>query len=384
MRARVAIPILASGAALVLGCARILGFGDVPSPDAGQDANEEEAAPDASGDVAADGGGCALFHVPPPPASEDPSDAGDQSFVVAVHTIDFGVETDGGPPPLLGLDLDGIDTCCQGGPESCKAAVAGSTHCDDPGGRDNQEGRLLATFAQLAPGSFDQDTINQRFASGKESLLLQVSHYNGQANDTQVSVAMFASHGLVPGPDGGATTAQWNGTDTWTVDPRFVVGGGDAGPVVPTHFDIHAYVVGGVLVAKMELPLPFPANGVDIDLTAAIGMARIEPALGSFRLAEGMLAGRWTASSVLTWLQTFRSAFGYICKGTALYSNVKQTICGSLDVVGDPTQDRTGATCDAMSLALAFTADPAQLGSSATGATPSTCPDAGPDDCTMP
>lgn len=378
------IAILASGAALVFGCARILGFGDVPSPaDGGPDANEEPAA-DASADATPDAGACALFHVPPPPASDDPSDAGDQSFVVAVHTIDFGVEADGGPPPLLGLDLDGVDTCCQGGPESCKPAVAGSTHCDDPGGRDNQEGRLLGTVETVAPGSFDQNVIDQRFASGVESLLLQVSHYNGQPNDTQVTVAMFASHGLVPGPDGGAATAQWNGTDTWTVDPRFVVGGADAGALVPTHFDTQAYVADGVLVGKMELPLPFPANGVDIDLTSAIAMARIEPALGSFRLAEGMLAGRWTAPSVLTWVQTIRTKFGYVCKGTSLYSNVKQTICASLDVVGDPTQDRTGATCDALSLAVGFTADPAQLGPSATGANPLTCPDAGPGDCTMP
>jgi hypothetical protein len=387
MRGRLAIVLLAMVVALAFGCARILGFGDVPAPaDAGDDASE---GPDASQDAgadASDGNACALVRAPGPPSSDDPSDAGDQAFIVALHTLDLGLRVDGGPSPLLGYDVDGVDTCCQGAPESCRAAVSGSTHCDEDGGRDDQAEQLMLSISQVTSTKvIDQDVINQRIASGKESMLLQIEHYNGQPNDTAVTVAVYGSYGTAPAADGGAAVPQWDGTDAWTLDSAFVAAGGmDAGPIIPNQFDTHAYVSNGVLVAGVDIPLPFQLGGSYLQLTGATIVARLAPSLGSFRVADGQLSGRWAASSIFAWVQTVKNPLGpgYVCKGSSLYQSFKGLVCKALDVVSDPTQDRTGATCDALSMGLGFTAEPALAGPVISAGAPPGCPDGGPDDCT--
>src|SRR5580698_6313602 len=68
-----------------------------------------EAAP--GSDSGGDGGTCVLVHPPPPPAQDDPSDAGDIEIVLAVRTFDLGIRPDGGAPPLVGYDIDGLCTC---------------------------------------------------------------------------------------------------------------------------------------------------------------------------------------------------------------------------------------------------------------------------------
>jgi hypothetical protein len=55
----------------------------------------------------------------------------------------------------------------------------------------------------------------------------------------------------------------------------------------------------------------------------------------------------------------------------------------------DPTKDKTGATCDALSVGFAFTADPALMGEVVALTTkPSVCDggddDAAPDNCATP
>jgi len=85
---------------------------------------------------------CAEVFPPAKPAADDPSDAGNQAFVVALHTLDLGIRTDGGTPPLFGYDLDNVFTCCDGGASSCKPPVVGS-HCDENGGRDGRPEPVL-------------------------------------------------------------------------------------------------------------------------------------------------------------------------------------------------------------------------------------------------
>jgi hypothetical protein len=333
---------------------------------------------------------CAEVFPPTKPAADDPSDAGNQTFLVALHTLDLGIRTDGGTPPLFGYDLDNVFTCCDGGASSCKPPVVGSL-CDENGGRDNSGGQLIASLALLDPTQFNANTISQRLQDGVYSLIVQISDYNGTPNDTQIVAGLYASDGLEPGADGGVPLAKWDGTDVWTIDDQFVLNGADASPILPNHFDSHAYVVNGLMVMQVNFPLSIGTSAtgaITISLTGGVITADVVPVPGGgFRATNGQVAGRWNASSVLTAAQSLTLAGQSICPGTSLYKNVKQQICTAADITTDPSQDNKGAACDALSVAFGFTADPAMMGSViSSGAKPGACGEAGvmTDDCTTP
>src|SRR5262249_48856322 len=104
-------------------------------------ANQGEGASDAAAPEAA-ASGCTRPTPPTRPPADDPPDAGDQPFSVALRSLDMGVRKDGSVAPLYGYDLDHVFTCCDASPESCEPPATGSTHCDEPGGRDNSGGAL--------------------------------------------------------------------------------------------------------------------------------------------------------------------------------------------------------------------------------------------------
>jgi hypothetical protein len=343
---------------------------------------------------------CPELFPPAAPPADDPSDAGDQTVVMALHTLDLGLDYEGGTPPPIGYDLDKIYTCCDGGAESCKAASVGATHCDEASGRDNSGELLLSSLASLDSSEFNDTTISQRLQQGYYSILIQLLHYNGQANDTQVTAAIYASDGLQPVGDSGTTpTAKWDGTDQWTIDSAFVVSP-DASTLLPNHFDANAYVSGGVLVMHVNFPISLGTSGtgsLSIALTSGILTGNIVPGTsvgGPYRLQNGLIAGRWNVSDLLGALQTLDVTFGgstaALCRGTATYDFIKQQICQHADIMTDPTLDQTGATCNALSVGFAFTSDPAELGPVVNpGVKAAVCGDGGdvdaaPDDCTTP
>ena len=352
---------------------------DAPVPDSALDAR---GASDAGPETAAPP--CPEVSPPEKPTQDDPSDAGDQTFVAALHTLDFGLADAGSPTTSLGYDLDHVYTCCEGGAESCKAAVTGATHCDDPMGRDNSAVHMLSTLASV-DSQFNSTTISNRISNGFYSILLQVLHYNGQANDSLVTVALYGSNGVA-----GDAGTLWNGSDSWTIDDSFVVFP-DAATPVPTHLDGNAYVSNGTLVMHVNFPIALGGSSSStftIALTAGIITAQIVPlANGTYSLASGTIAGRWNVSDLLQSLQTVQYNAQPVCPGGGTYAFVKGEICQYADIMTDPTADQTGATCDALSVGFGFTADPALLGAVvAASVHPDYCSgiDAGPDDCTKP
>jgi hypothetical protein len=349
---------------------------DAPIVEAGTDA-----AHDAGKEAAANP--CPDFEAPAAPTADDPSDGGDHGFVVAVHTIDFGF--DAGTESLIGYDLDDVYTCCDGGPESCTAAQAGATHCDDVSGRDNSGGQLLSSLFIIDPSQFTTATISQRLQDGVYSILLQVTDYNGTPNDTQVTAAMYGSDGVE-----GDAGALWNGSDLWTIDESFVVNPTGM-PLVPTDFDTNAYVADNTLVMHLSFPISLgttSTNTFTINLTGGVITGQLVSAgNGTVALTGGNIAGRWNVSQLLSSLQTVTIGANPICPtgpGAATYAFVKQEVCKYADIMTDQSSDLKGMTCDALSLGIGFTADPALLGSvQPTAVKTSLCDsDAGPDDCT--
>jgi hypothetical protein len=374
------------------GCDEIFGIGDrtlLTGSDGGDATTvdvapqEAQAADAATRDVVSAAPACLGAAPPGRPATDDPSDAGDQSFVVAVHTLDLGYGYDAGVDGglRLGWNLDSVYTCCEGGAESCNAAVAGTTHCDDPAGRDNATSLLIGGLAGADRGQFDPQMLTQGLQAGTYSILLQMQHYNGQANDTQVHAALYVSNG-VEGDAGGL----WNGSDHWTIDDKFVL---DAGTLTPNHVDPHAYVASGTLVVHIDFPITTgtgTTNTFTVLLTGGLITGQIVPAgNGTYRLAGGNFAGRWNVSEILTAVQTFVIGGTPVCPGALYYSLIKQEVCQYADIMTNPAQDNTGVTCDALSAGLGFTADPAVLGSvTSVPATGSSCGPTPPDDCTHP
>lgn len=346
------------------------------SPDVAQDV-AAEAAPDVANP-------CPEVFPPTKPAADDPSDAGDQSVVVALHTIDLGFE-DSGAPPVYGYDLDQVYTGCDGGPESCNAAVAGATHPDELGGLDNSGGQLLAKLSSFDTSIFNSSSISQRLQAGTYSLLLQILHYNGQANDTQVTAAIYTSDGIQAVGDAAMPPAKWDGTDVWTIDIGSVLLA-DASPVVGNFSDGLAYVSGGQLVMHVNFPISLGTTGtggITVSLTGGVLTGQLVPAgNGTFKLANGLIAGRWNVTGMLGAIQGLMLEGQPLCQGSITYAGIKAQICQYADIMTSSSDDKTGKTCDALSLAFGFTADPANMGNVvATPPKVSVCEAGTPDSC---
>lgn len=346
--------------------------------------DNDGASSDGGGDGApGDDGGCAHATPPPRPTTNDGTQ--DLLFVVALHGIDFGASLDAGSLSGVGYDLDGVCTCP--GPPSCKTNDPKQMHCDDDAGRDNAGGALLKDFALLSGGTFTQDGLNRNIEAGLYGLVMRIEHYNGGANDTDVTVSIFVSNGTPPGRDAGPNdhmVPAWNGTDSWTLDSASVFGGsGDAGRVIPNFADTHAYVANHVLVASADFPLTLGSSGlVTLEFVGGFVTANIVPQGGTYKLSSGILAGRWPTTKLLGTLQSLSLAgLGNVCKGTQTYRDVKTRICGGADISAELNAD-AGSGCNALSLAIQFSADPAQLGAvEPRTPSPPLCPDAGTDDC---
>jgi hypothetical protein len=354
---------------------------------------------EAGADVAAEASGghdaapdvpnpCPELFPPTKPTADDPSDAGDQTVIVALHTIDLGFGGDSGPPPLYGYDLDQIFTGCDGGAESCGAAAPGATHPDEPEGRDNSGGQLLAKLASFDPAQFNSNSISQRLQQGIYSVVLEILHYNGQANDQQVTAALYTSDGIEAVGDAAPPPAKWDGTDVWSIDNASVLIP-DASPIVGNFSDGVAYVSGGVLVMHVNFPISLGTSstgGLSVSLTGGVITGHLVPTgSGTFHMPDGTIAGRWNVSALLLALQNLTVGSLSLCPDGGLYANFKSQICQYSDIMTSASDDRTGKTCDAISLAFSFTADPAQMGdvvAKQLGGSP--CGTTPPDDCTKP
>jgi hypothetical protein len=313
--------------------------------------------------------GCAHVRWPDRPAADDPSPGDVAPFYLAVRTLDFGVREDGGPPPLLGFDLDNFCTC-NPDPESCKVTVDAAPHCDLEGGVDNAGLVLVRQFSAF-PGFFQQSYINNRINQGYYGAVIRIERYNGKANDTQVQVSYFPSNGTSGIEVNFPTAPSWDGNDRWTIDPASINGGviPDGGDPSPKYIDQSAYVSNYTAVANLSFPIAIGASAGDntltVDLVGAVVMAKLVPEGPSFRVEEGMIAGRWATTKMLTALQVLHDPFNIqdrLCGTNGTYQLIKDKICRSADIATNVLEDGKNAPCGALTVGVAFTAWPAKVG----------------------
>jgi hypothetical protein len=325
------------------------------------------------------------------PDADDPSDANFQVLTFAMRTIDLGIRLDGGPVPSNGFDLDHVFTCCHGGRDSCVSPVEAGAHCDNDGGRDNSATEFLNGLDRTYRGSINPDAVTFTLEQGVSSVLVQLASYNGQPNDTQLIASFYSSPGVQTVGDA-APAAKWDGTDVWTIDHASVLNGADAAVdagILPSQFDVHAYVAGGVLVMHLDLTLRIDVSYPNYDfllapvLTGASVTARIVRGPGgTYTLREGQIGARWSVASALDVMMHYPG--GVMCPGTPVFTLLKPQICSAADIMTDPTKDNTGASCNGLSITYAFTADPARLGPVVPTSDTPPCNGASPGDCTSP
>jgi hypothetical protein len=316
-------------------------------------------------DAGADAADVALCYDPvpaPPQIAEPPTSI---SLLFAVQDIRVDTQPrDAGLPPPTGRDLDRTCTC-SGGPPSCVGPNPKAPTCDGPRGADNAVGQLFNQALVFLP-SLD---LGNFIRAGGSSILIDVQQWSGEADDPAVTVIMRMSQGLQSHVDGGTEAAKFDGTDVWTVDPGSLIGGDDnlgrncgavPTPCLPLFRDPKAYVVGGKLYARVDVPVAVstPSGRLIFDMTDVTLIA----SLSKDRL-DGQMVGRMPADRFLPDFAAIRDPqTGKSLCGNPEYAGLKAEICSSLDIASDPAKDNTGAPCDALSGALGFVAGPALVG----------------------
>lgn len=401
-RARMSFAFLAL-AASVVACHVILGIGDEDfrylAPDS-QDAAGE--------DVPAR---CPVGRAPPEPPPG--ADLGESlpPLVFAFSHVDFLAKTDGGT--IDGYDLDGKCTCdardtsSNAARRTCVPPDAADEPCDEDGGVDNALARALRQFTTVAE-AFGVDLSDPvDIACGRQTVLVILRNYNGQANDPDVFLSLIPSYGIfqrsdaeldgggaIPDAgcrsfDAGPFPARFDGTDKWSHLPSHV-----------DEFDVPIIRIAGyvrdfqlslnrrdLLAPETVVPLslgsriftvatptvtarivPLDEHGADLRVlddggVVSPGSDTPRSAYG-FRLTDGIMAGRMRTSDLLAGLGSLRLSRDrddYLCSH-AFYAQIKDVLCSSVDTTSRPDLDFMGHACDAVSLGVRFEATRALLG----------------------
>jgi hypothetical protein len=340
------------------------------------------------------GAGCPHRVPPSRPTADDPSPTPNITFYNAAKYLDFGLTDVNGALPVIGFDLDKTCTCMPDimnapGPESCKTPMGTPPHCDQTGGVDNEGQALLRQFKSTM--FFDQDYINARLAGGFYGTVLRVDDYNGQANDTQVKLSVFTSNGTEGIQIGVPATPNYDGNDLWTLDSNGLLGGmiGPDGPIAKDSVDTNAYVRDYQLVGALNFVLSLGSGTGDftvpIELTGGVVVAKLTPDMGSFRIDDGEVSGRWSARKMLTALQVLNDPFdmtNHLCGTDSTYLLLKPKICSFIDLTQNLLDDGKNAPCDALSLGMKFKSSPAKIGKAfPRAASPTPCGPQWQDSC---
>lgn len=330
--------------------------------------------------------------VPPDPPNipDSPGKDVDLFFAVEAMRLDTNPRDSGLPPPT-GLNQDSTCTCPE--VESCVRFDAGrsrQTLCDLDGGRDNGLGAFFNQLGVSIP-EFREEFATERIRIGQFTILIDVLGYNGERDDSSVTVRMRMSQGMDEAEQGGRSTPRFDGSDIWGVDPDSIIEGQgligqdcryeakpDRRACAPLIVDNQAFVRDGKLVAR---PRQIGAETTTIRLRTQVGqvvfefldttiVADITPAdqPGKYVLT-GEIAGRWPVASMLQTVGNMENPLlpkESLCESAdaaiSIYGQAKKAVCEALDVAATASLDRTSASCAAVSSAIGFRASLATPG----------------------
>lgn len=379
---------------------------------------------DASRDGESDGGVdaiCVPSEFPPPPVSDTPSsdsNPGESTFYMAVRAFSVG-----GAANLPGANLDCVDTVCSADKPalSCVPREGGADLCDEPGGVDNQVGRVVMKKFLL---DVDEQLGAEDISTGKYGQVIVVKAYNGLPNDSSVGVGFAPSPGFFesedvclplpvdsgvpsfcfppgtqcpPAPgkccgncvDGGCgPIPRWDGCDKWLQDDRYSVG---STPAVT----VPGYVRDSVLYVRPSDGYPFPLQlgGAVATLRAAGLVARVDriddlgmpsaPANRArrLRLRDARVFGRVSSAELLEFVTRFRQAKSGKCLPFFAFASLRTEVCRSQDVALGLSA--SNGTCDAFSMGIRFDSEAAERGAGGTASVREPCLEGIPEDASL-
>jgi len=326
---------------------------------------------------------------------------GGNDFVTALTMFDFGepyTAADAGGPSQpewrdIGYDLDEactIQTAADGNinrdptmqdPSTCDPlGVPGQQPRtgDLPGGRDNGL-RSVIELVQTVLSEFGTPAYNANIVTGRVSLLIGISDYNGQPDDDFITMTLYSPAEFNSIPENAGARPKFNGSDLWPIlkesfdrgDPNF-----------PSFKSNRAWVRDNVVVAaisELDLPLRIGISSQEVTnlqvrfnepfLTARIGR---DPETNLWKLTEGVIAARWATDDLFDMLSRFPNPDIYprapgpgenpfFCAGPAgYYPIIRQFICMSADIYSGG--NAPGNPCDSLSVGIAFESIEARLG----------------------
>lgn len=306
-----------------------------------------------------------------PPAPSGPAPDGSENLVLALRSIDFGDATADGWKSL-GCDLDGLvsdatstDVC-----RPAAGANADAVKTDGDDGIDNSFGANVVPILRGLEPDF-ASTNDALFAGGKQSILLVIEKLGAGPTYAGVRAALYQGGDLTATT--GGEPPRWDGTDVWPIAAESVANGD---PNEPNVVFPNSYVADGtwasgstgslmlrLIVGGYLVVIPVEHAWLSLSL-AGDGKAPMSGAISGVVRVETL----WDANF---WIGPHK--LGEKCPNSptdALSWQIRQ----AADILADGTQDPT-RTCDAISIGLAFTAAPVELG----GVVPASPPP--PDGC---
>lgn len=349
-------------------CAAVFGFERLSTD--GADALTPEGSTEAGGDTAPPfegGSSCSELGLPGKPGPSDAGGDGSDPIHVGLKTFDFGIDTTAAP---AGFNLDHL--CSPTVAQSSCATTANEATFDkyardlDDKGVDNAGYGLLAYLSYLGP-AFRPSEINLRLAGGEFGFVMRLVNWNGTPEDDEVLVEIFPAVGVALDADAATPVPggkpKFLAGDYWLRDRRFqnIV---DASRIRSAS----AFVTGGKLVASFDtvtLPITVPSDPkpVDVILHEGFLFASLVQDGASWRLQNGVIAGRWRTADVLGQVRTIyiKDTVGlknvYLCDPNLpvdVYGSVKKEVCDGRDLRASSREDNKALPCEAISAGIRF------------------------------
>jgi hypothetical protein len=355
--------------------------------DAGPDGEVTEP-PTVAPDQLVQKGDCFLRRPPAEPARDDVDPDGEDlpELILAAHNIRSGEQPDEDGEPTfktIGYDLDGE---CSTEPMSHACSVAefatpGAVGAID--GNDGIDNAVGAAFHHVFVETKGSATLagNGAANSGERTYVVRIRDYNGQPNDSDVTVSTFAVTFSRP-PGAMSSVPSWTGSDEWLgYDIFFEVDAAVVDSAVVDAAVVDAAVVDAAVEEGETLPpVKFPAERAYVVQNRLVahfaqapstygmfthlfvtGTLRERPGLG-WVLDDAVMGGRILVDALLGILDRTRGEdlVNYVCTDHPQYESFKAVRCS----LGDVSYDRADAPsslCDGVSWAWGFDAVPAKV-----------------------
>lgn len=280
----------------------------------------------------------------------------------AVNALKLGLtrKADGQPDANAwkdyGYDLDSRSTTTTDSKtsvNSCKRREGSPTNVLQDGnqGRDNNFGQhVMSVIKSLKADA--EDAVTAAVKDGSFTLLMKIENFTTGDNANSPASVYVANDfkDKMGTPTFAAGETGWKIVDASLTDGKTI---GTPKLTFPTGYIANGYWVSGDF-GTGRINLNISLSGADISLPIDSGVISFKVADGT----DGTIAGAMNIKALEEALSPVAKRFG-ICPGNATYEQVISTLTQSADLVsGAPGLQDTTKTCDAISIALGFTAKP--------------------------